>query len=390
MTEIVHEIHSSELRAYRQCRQYWDWRHRENWEPVKKPAPLEDGTVWHKAMEVLYDPETWTRPLEELHNAAHAALVTEAIAQRKAYLERAGKYQLDNDEAQEYADRMNLLISMLGKLCRTLDREQYRPISVEQEFSCPIKYPDDKQMTCLCHACRLKLAAAHDLNYSQGETVIFRERVPVVFVCRIDTVFEDREGYIYAVDHKSTASLLKEDSVIPELEDQLPLYLWCLRENGYPVTGMILNQFRKSAPHPPKELERGQQGRMFSVNRMQLTDVYTARNTFRTLDARAYKLGLYDDYLAWLTEFGPQYSRQFLVIKTPEQLEIIGDNLRLQVQELIDSGPSVYPNPSRINCNQCTFQLPCFSKQSKQNYQVELDASFIKSEPYYVVRRRQT
>lgn len=386
---LVHEVHSSELRAYRSCRQYWQWRHRENWEPIKKPAPLEDGTVWHKALEVLYNPDTWTRPLEELHAAAHVALIAEADTQRKAYLERAGKYQLDDDEALEHADRVTLLRSMLTRLCRNLDREKYRPVSVEQEFSCPILYPDGSQITCLCHDCRLKLAASHDLNYSQGETVIFRERVPVVFSCRIDTVFEDREGFVYAVDHKSTASLFKEDSAIPELEDQLPLYLWCLKQNGFPVTGMILNQFRKSAPKPPKRLEHMQQGRSFSINRMQLTDVYTARITFQRQDPQAYRLGLYTDYLNWLEEFGPQYTRQFLIIKTAEQLDVIGDNLQLQVQELIDSGPSVYPNPSRINCSQCSFQLPCFSRQSGQDYRSELETSFVQSEPYYVIRRRQ-
>lgn len=383
--KLVHEVHASVLRGYRQCRQSYQWRYIDNWEPIRKPAPLEDGTVWHKALEVLYNPDTWTRPLGELYKASEQALVTEAEAQRKEYLNRAGKYQLDEEEALDYAERITLLRSMLTRLCRDLDRKTYKPILVEQEFSCPVLDEYGRQMFCRCQACFNAIAKYAE---DHGETYpAWQMGLPVTFNCRIDAVFEDREGYIYAVDHKSTAQLLKEDSVMPELEDQLPSYLWCLRQNGYRVTGMILNQFRKAAPHPPKRLEHPQRGRQFSVNKMQLTDLYTARSTFSRYDAKAYSHGLYKEYLTWLAESGPQYSRQFTVIKTPEQLDMIAENMLKQVREVINEGPSIYPNATRMNCDNCSFQLPCFSKQAGQDFQAELEASFVKSEPYYIVRR---
>jgi len=212
---------------------------------------------------------------------------------------------------------------------------------------------------------------------------------PVTFNCRVDVVLEDKEGYIWAVDHKSTAQLLREDSVTPELEDQLPQYLWCLRQNGYSVTGIILNQFRKAVPKPPKRLEHMQQGRQFSVNKAQLTDIHTARTTFQRRDPKAYKLGLYNEYLAWLAENGPQYTRQFVVIKTPDQLDEVGANLLKQTREVINEGPAIYPNSNRMNCENCSFQLPCFAQQSRLDYRAELEAGFVQSEPYYIVRRRQ-
>jgi hypothetical protein len=211
--------------------------------------------------------------------------------------------------------------------------------------------------------------------------------LPVTFNCRIDAVFEDKEGFVYAVDHKSTAVLLKADSVIPELEDQLPSYLWCLQQNDYPVTGLILNQFRKAYPKPPRRLERLTQGRLYSTNRMQLTDHDTARQVFRHYDPRAFQHGLYNDYLRWLQEFGPQFSRQFVHFKTAAQLDIVAKNVRLQTLELIDEGPMIYPNPSQMNCSGCSFQLPCFAEQSGLDYQSELEASFVKSKPYYIQRR---
>lgn len=382
---LVHEIHSSQLRGYRRCRQLYQWRYVENWEPIKKPAPLEDGTVWHKACEAVYDPVGWEQPLAELHGRANNALIFEAAKQKNEYLERAGKYQLDEQEALEYAERVNLLRSMLAKLCRSLDREKYRPVFVEREFSCPILGELGSQLYCRCLRCQEQMLQSG--REAPRSTVQCASGLPVTFNCRIDAVFEDKEGFVYAVDHKSTAVLLKADSVIPELEDQLPSYLWCLQQNDYPVTGLILNQFRKAYPKPPRRLERLTQGRLYSTNRMQLTDHDTARQVFRHYDPRAFQHGLYNDYLRWLQEFGPQFSRQFVHFKTAAQLDIVAKNVRLQTLELIDEGPMIYPNPSQMNCSGCSFQLPCFAEQSGLDYQSELEASFVKSKPYYIQRR---
>jgi hypothetical protein len=383
---LVHEIHSSELRGYRRCRQLWDWRYRDNWEPIKKPAPLEDGTVWHKALEVLYNPETWTAlELAELHGRAYAALIAEANTQQKAYCERAGKYKLDDIEAVEHEERINLLRNMLVNLCRSLDREKFKPIAVEQEFGCVIRDDSGEPLRCTCERCWIAYQAS-------GQSYKY-ERVfpglPVTFNCRIDALFEDLEGYIWAVDHKSASVLHKPDSVVPELEDQLPSYLWCLKQNGYLVTGIILNQFRKAYPKPPKRLERLQLGRMYSVNKLQLTDYPTARQVFYRFDSRAYKQGLYNEYLVWLKDLGPQFSRQFANTKTREQLTMLEHNIRLQAMELINDGPSIYPDPNKMNCDNCAFQSPCLAKQAGQDYADELRSSFIQSEPYYIQRRKQ-
>lgn len=390
---LTHEIHSSELRSYRRCRQQWQWQCRDSWTPVRKSAALEDGTVWHKALEVLYDPDTWTKELTVIHTAAHQALLAEAETQRTDYLRRAGKNVLDEEEALDYNERIFVLRSMLVKLCRSLNREKYRPIAVEQEFSCPILDENGRQLVCSCNQCLLSLAAATTdekvaANYTASEGLTFRGGLPVTFNCRVDALFEDREGLVYVVDHKSTSMLYRSDSIIPELEDQLPLYLWCLKQNSYPVHGVILNQFRKAYPKPPQRLERMYQGRLYSVSKMQMTDYDTAVQVFRKHDARAYQHGLYNDYLRWLTDNGPEFSRQFVIFKTPEQLEVIGRNLTRQTLEIIDKGPAVYPNPSQMNCTSCSYQLPCFAVQSDRDPQDELEASFVKVEPYYIQRRR--
>jgi PD-(D/E)XK nuclease superfamily len=392
----VHEVHSSELRGYRRCRQLWQWRYRDQWEPIRKPAPLEDGTVWHKALEVLYNPETWALELKELYGRAHAALIAEASHQQQAYCDRAGKTQLDDLEAVDYEERIKVLRSMLTKLCRSLDRERFRPIFVEREFSCPIvDLETGQQLYCHCPSCTGRLMAlpaneTHELAEQAQAAGATAPGLPVVFSCRVDAGFEDREGYVYAVDHKSAANLYKPDSVIPELEDQLPSYLWCLRQSGFQATGIILNQFRKSYPKPPKRLERVQAGRLYSVNRQQLTDYHTARAIFMNHDRRGYAQGLYAEYLEWLHGYGPEFARQFTIMKTPEQLTNIAWHIGQQAKEVIDAGPAIYPNPNQINCERCSFQLPCLSAQAMHDPLPELAASFVQTEPYYIQRRRQS
>jgi hypothetical protein len=131
-----------------------------------------------------------------------------------------------------------------------------------------------------------------------------------------------------------------------------------------------------------------QQGRLYSVNKAQLTDVETARKVFRAHDARAYQHGLYNDYLEWLKTHGPQFSRQFTIFKTPEYLDNTGRKIALQTSELINSGPQIYPNPNTMNCQNCSFQLPCLTVQGDGDPQEELEASFVKTEPYFILRRK--
>jgi len=385
---LTHEIHSSQLRGYRTCRRMWDWRYRDNWEPIKRPAPLEDGTVWHKALEALYNPETWNVPLKDLHRFAQEALIAEADHQRADYLLRSAKYQLDEEEALDYGERLSILRSMLVKLCRSLDRSAYKPLFVEREFECPIVDDQGNQLHCACNDCIRRYREYNKFPDSYDILGQFTG-VPVTFNCRIDAVFEDREGFVFVTDHKSTANLYREDSVLPELEDQLPSYLWCVRQNGFPATGLILNQFRKQYPKPPRRLQTPGQGRWYSVNKNQLTDYHTARQVFDKFDNRAYRHGLYNDYLEWLKTQGPEYSRQFVILKTNEQLEEAGRSILLQAREVIGS-PAIYKNPSQPNCQSCSFQLPCLTASSGLDPVGDLEAGFVKTEPYYIQRRKQS
>jgi hypothetical protein len=308
--------------------------------------------------------------------------------QQRAYLRRVDKYVLDPDEDVEYYERLALGKNMLYNLVRTLDKDKYRPIEFEQEYSAPIVTDTGDQLYCTCERCWYKakdwilVQTGNRRPSEEGWTGL-----PVVFCCRIDAVFEDRKGSLYIVDHKSAAQLMSLDD-IDELQRDLQLgsYSWVVNYGGRRVTGAIYNQFRKAYPKPPKRLTAGT--RMFSTSRMQLTDYYTARRYFKT-DKWAWQRGLYDEYLAWLKNAGKKdFFRQFIIPKSDEQLEQAGQLLRSYAAELI-ADPMPYPNPSvPFVCKRCKFSEPCLTMYEGLDPADEFAASFVQEDLLWYEQER--
>jgi hypothetical protein len=67
---LVHEVHTSERKSFRGCRRRWNWVFQQFYYPQVTAKPLEFGVAFHSAMEVLYDPDTWTWDRELILNAA--------------------------------------------------------------------------------------------------------------------------------------------------------------------------------------------------------------------------------------------------------------------------------------------------------------------------------
>jgi PD-(D/E)XK nuclease superfamily protein len=388
-TSLVHEIHASEVKAFLQCRQHWDWKYRDRWEPNKTPKPLEFGRAWHAALAELYSPARWgTRTKLQLYKDALGVFIAECELQQDEYLHRTGRSVLEPEAQEDYADRRLLGRSMLENLVRSLDVDKYKPIAVEQEYFVPLR-----GLYCNCRRCLQKwneanVAFAHNSGLNPGA---WTSGLPVVFGCRIDAIFEDKHNSLWVVDHKSAAQLLSEvEADYLQIDLQLALYLWAISQQlDVAACGAIYNQFRKAYPKPPKLLQHSPEGRLYSVNRMQLTDHHTALRTFKQ-DKWAYTRGLYDEYLEWLKLEGKDYFKQFKIFKTAEQLEVAKDNLYLVVAEMLANNLEILPNPSKMVCNRCDFFGPCLSNQSGHNYMEELTVSYTQTEPWYERDRKRT
>lgn len=70
-----------------------------------------------------------------------------------------------------------------------------------------------------------------------------------IYRCRVDRIYEDEWG-MWAEDTKTNKTL--PDHTIRLIDAASPLYIWCLRENGYPVQGFVWNYVRAKTPSKPK------------------------------------------------------------------------------------------------------------------------------------------
>ena len=391
----VHEVHVSELRTFLECRRQWDLQYVQRWEPIKTPRPLEFGTAWHRCLEELYNPSLWEKSTkQELFRRALLALEHELDRQKSAYLDRTETYTLDPDDSVEYEYRYRLGKNMLHNLVRNIDKDEFRPIAVEEEYEAPITWSGTSQpITCVCIRCRQNpqnsLSEYWNSSIDRGSSF---QGLPLYVRCRIDALFEYRDGSILIADHKSAVQLLAKNAIATLQRDiQLGTYLWVARMNGLPVTGALYNQFRKAYPKPPKRLTASPDGRQYSISRTQLTDYYTAKRVFKT-DRWAYTRGLYDDYLTWLkNDSTKEFFRQFIIFKSPDQLNIVGDLLRTYAIEMTNV-VDIYPNSSvRFVCDLCKFNEPCLSLyegRTGEEVRQELEASFTQQPLLWYERER--
>jgi PD-(D/E)XK nuclease superfamily protein len=70
-----------------------------------------------------------------------------------------------------------------------------------------------------------------------------------LYRCRVDRIYEDEWG-LWAEDTKTNRTL--PDHNYRMLDAASPLYIWCLRENGYPVNGFVWNYVRAKTPTKPQ------------------------------------------------------------------------------------------------------------------------------------------
>lgn len=359
----IHEIHGSQLKSYRGCRLRYQWQYVELYAPIVTPAPLEFGTAFHVGMETLYNPLTWDLPLKDLYFIAKQAFLDMCELQQREYLERLERYSLDPEEKVDYEERKELGVGMLRVAARTMDRKRFRPVAVEREAFAPILHPvSDTPL--VCSECKL----------------------PYYYGVRPDAVLVDLDGRYWLVDWKTAAMLLKDQTIL-ELDGQIATYLWALVVGlGLDFAGFYYVQIYKGFPKRPRLLQYPRLGCKYSVSKQQRTDAVIFKQTVRRRDPGAYEAGFYDEYIAWLEEFGPEFIKWFTVYKTPTQLATVAYDLAQQVIEM-DMKPAIYPNPGRMQCERCFFQEPCLERQSGGHYQDILNSSYERLEPYYVRQR---
>jgi hypothetical protein len=174
----------SEIDCFRQCPFKHDVEYRQRWRSDEEKPALSRGTAWHRLLEIRYNGQMANNPGEAL-------------------LAINGLLSYDDGTQSE---EQELLEWMYDGYCEAYDDEdtEWEVKGVEFKGFAPL----DERFT-------LKV--------------------------KIDLVAA-RRGRLWIWDHKSGRNLPKDKEL--DLDDQMGLYIWCMRQMGYPVAGAIYSAAR--------------------------------------------------------------------------------------------------------------------------------------------------
>jgi hypothetical protein len=380
--KLTHEVHQSELRSFRGCRRRWNWVFRDNYYPPLTPRPLEFGIAFHKCMEVLHRPETWTFDHNVLGSLAEKAFVDECKDQKQKYLDAKDLYALDDDQEHDYEERMALGRGMIWYYVKNKlpeIQQTYVPISVETSFHVPLM-DDGEYIFCKCRRCRKDFARSGGGQWFGN---------PVVYSGRTDVIVHDMFGNYFIMDWK-TAAAFRDIEEYLVLDIQVASYVMALRRNlGLNIQGFLYFELRKAFPEPPKLNTSIRLGRWYSVNKQQATDHDTYLATIKEGDLEGYESGAYDGFLAYLKASGTLFFRLTRIPKGDYELAQVEKNLVLEVRDMLEPNLRIYPAPSQFSCNSCAFSLPCRMKNTGEDYQYTLDTMYERREPYYRIKNKR-
>jgi hypothetical protein len=393
-SDLVHEIHTSEIRSYRACRRRHDWSFNHDLQPLRTAVPLEFGVAFHAGMEAMYNPETWGAPRILIAQFAEAAFYDSCVSQKQRYYQQVDR-GMDDDEERNYDQLVALGRGMIHWYVeKHLPLDEFVPIYVEQKFQVPVLNPDGSQLYCVCNKCWRKQKhywVSRNISVSDDDRAAW-PGLPVVFEGRVDVIVRDSRGDYWILDWKTTMRMMNEDSdVILELDDQIVGYVWALRRKlKLNIRGFKYVELKKGFPSPPTENKNVRLGRSFSVSKNQDTDVATFVQTVKVRDELAYKGGLYDEFINWLATEGPKFIQHHTVRKTDIQLDNFEGHLYQTILEMIDPSLALYPSPGRFSCGFCGYREPCLDKESGGDYQYALDTLYEVKPRYYALREAST
>lgn len=382
---LVHEVHTSERKAFRGCRRRWDWFSRQRYYPKVTEKPLGFGIAYHEGLQAFYDPANQFVPADVRIELAIAAFRLKTNAQRNEILESGLK--LDEEVNEDFDARIILGTGMLRYLAKSIapqEAEKWTPVQVEVEFMVPIPHPETGvHMRCKCDICWEKWCKHHQLD--KTDLSLYKEDwkgLPVVYAGRIDCLMEDEYGDLWIVDWK-TAAQLSPSLAFLELDDQVGSYPWALWSIGMKVRGFIYAQQKKGFPQPPKENKNRRLGRLFSVAVGQDTDYETYKDTVSKLDPEAYKQGLYDQFLTYLKNENIKFFHREPVMKTDAEFAQLGMYLGEEVLDMLREDLYIYPSPGR-GCERCAFWVPCVEQTRGGDHLYAINTLFEKKTPYYL------
>lgn len=404
--KLTHSVHTSGAKSFRGCRRRWNWLTNNLFYPKVTVKPLEFGVAFHKAMEVLYDPELWTKPRNIVIHLAVVTFNRICEEQFRKYEETFGT--ADPEVKKDYDERKALGAGMI-EYCVLNGRQKdidegFKPLLVEVSFEVPIiaeftrhdkvaldailaeKHPHDI-LWCTCNNCWDRFTRWHEANVPQTRDGLWTRKnwkgLPVTYGGRIDCIMEGPDGRVWVVDWKTAAQLSVDREEFLLLDDQVTRYCWAMRLLGYRIAGFLYHELKKAFPEEPEPMSRRRLGRLFSVNKDLNTTPEIYERTVRELDPEAYNDGLYTEYLDMLKDRDEHFYHRFKIYRNDGELDNVGKTIYDEACDMVDPELRIYPNAGRFNCTNCAFRQPCLEANSGGDVLYTLTTLFDKKEYHY-------
>lgn len=359
-------VRTSDRGNFKKCRLAWHFgsKVRLNYEPLRLPNYLEFGTAIHAALEVYYDPTTWTMDREVIASLSIMRFEEVHKQNRQRQLTLTNQESLEEDVQQDWDYHLNLGRGMLKNYFNwARPRDNFTPTHTEVEFEVPIPVAPS-------------ISLPSRFENRSGD--LFFQGLPVVYQGRIDLMIEDQHGEYWVDDHKTAGQMREDVLTFLELDEQTGSYCWAIQEMlGVKVAGALYNELYKGVPEPPQMNKNKRMGRWYSVSKSQDTSYDLYLETVRAEDPEAYDAGLYDEMLQYLQASGNKYFRRTQIHRSPQELQNLGYRICLEAIDMFDD-PRIYPNPTRFHCNGCWFRGPCLALNDGSDVDWLLKENYVK------------
>jgi hypothetical protein len=203
----------TQINTARECpHKHW-LRYDQGWRWPKVARPLALGILWHELLDAHYRP-TIGRAGPPGIEAARDLLVEAGVTNR-------------NSDGFDIASTCLWMYDGYRKFWG--DDLDWKVLDVEIEVEAPLG--------------EVELPPGRS---TPAETVQF------MLYCRLDLLIEVN-GHLWVIDHKANKNLPSNKEL--DLDDQMPLYIWAMRQQGYPVRGAQFNIARTYQTKQPQTLD---------------------------------------------------------------------------------------------------------------------------------------
>lgn len=205
------------------------------------------------------------------------------------------------------------------------------------------------------------------------------------FTFIIDLLLEDAEGYIVAVDHKTTYDFYDDDAIA--IQGQIPKYIGALRALGYKVNYAIYNQLR-SRPLNGTKMLKGEIIEALTTEGRSETDYDIdgplSKLKVADLEELAINNGIKTrteadkEDLFRMHDFRPSATR---VVRTFEEQVMVAAEIRTRASMSIeDQERTAFRTANKMVCKSCPFRDLCESELAGLPVKMMMETEFKKKE----------